>query len=246
MTGYACKGIATIALLVLLLGLPGWAVGQEAMPVLDPAGFTTEVTNPYFPLPPGSTRVYEGEEIDDAGERHTFRIEERVLDEAYSVTRIAVVVLEVTEYEDGEIVEVTRDYHAQDAEGNVWYFGEDVDNYEDGVLVDHDGSWIAGEGENRASLFMPAEPRVFATLLQEQAPGEAEDISTVVETGLTVTVPAGTFTDCVKTVDVNPLEATSEFKHYCPGAGVVREENADGVIELVSLALDGGTPEAGQ
>jgi hypothetical protein len=211
------------------------ATGGSAQEI-DPSAFTTEVTNPYFPLPVGTLRVYEGEETDpESGDVHEFRIEERVLDEAYEIMGVSVVVLEVTEYEDGELIEVTRDYHAQHEDGSVWYFGEHVDNYEDGELVDHDGTWIAGEGENQPSLFIPADPKVFDTMLQERAPGLAEDISIVVETGLSVAVPAGDFEDCIKTVDVNPLEATSEFKHYCPGAGLVREENADGVTELLSI-----------
>ena len=151
---------------------------------------------------------------------------------------IPVVVLEVTEYEDGELIEITRDYHAQHANGDVWYFGEHVDNYEDGEVANHNGTWIAGEGENQPSIFIPADPQPFDTLLQERAPGEAEDISSVVEIGLTVSVPAGEFTDCIKTVDVNPLEVVSEWKWYCAGPGLVREQNADGITELVSIETD--------
>jgi hypothetical protein len=213
----------------------------------EPSLFTAEVTNPYFPLPVGTMRVYEGQETDpESSETHEFRIEERVLAEPFEVMGVPVTVLEVTEYEDGELIEVTRDYHAQHEDGSVWYFGEHVDNFEDGVLVDHDGTWIAGEGENLPSLFIPAEPKVFDTMLQERAPGEAEDISTVVEIGLSISVPAGAYEGCIKTVDINPLEVTSEWKHYCPGAGLVREENADGVTELVSIQEDGAmaTPSA--
>jgi hypothetical protein len=156
---------------------------------------------------------------------------------------VPVVVLQVLEYEDGELVESTRDYHAQHADGSVWYFGEDVDNIEDGTVVNHDGSWLAGEGENQPSLFIPADPQPFDTMAQEQAPGLAEDISTVVQTDLSVQVAAGTFSGCIWTVDVNPLEVASEFKHYCPGPGLVREENAAGVTELVEISLE-ATPAA--
>jgi hypothetical protein len=242
----ACVTVLAFGLIALAGGAATIGSAQEATPTLDPSEFSTEVTNPFFPLPVGTLRIYEGTETDpETGETHEFSVEERVLDDAYEVMGVSVVVLEVTEYEDGELIEVTRDYHAQHANGDVWYFGEHVDNYEDGELVDHDGTWIAGEGENKPSIFIPADPQVFDTILQEQAPGQAEDISTVAETGLSVTVAAGEFTDCIKTVDVNPLEVASEFKHYCPGPGLVREENANGVTELVSISETGeATPSA--
>lgn len=223
-----------VALSIIVSVIDGSAAGAEHV-VLNPADFTTEVTNPYFPLPVGVVRVYAGEETDDEGVVHQYRVEERVLSEPHTVMDIAVVVMEVTELRNGELIEITRDYHAQHRDGSVWYFGENVDNYENGELIDHEGSWIAGEGDSEAGVSMPADPRVFDTVQQERAPGEAEDWSTIVETGLALTVPAGWFDNCLKTVDVNPLESTSEFKFYCPGIGLVREQNADGVTELVTL-----------
>lgn len=233
------------ALIAVLLLLSISATNTRAQPTpatFDPASFSTHVTNPFFPLAPGAARIYEGTEIDpDTREAHHFRIEETVLAETAEVMGVPVVVLQVNEYEDGELIESTRDYHAQHADGSVWYFGEDVNNVEDDIVVSHDGSWLAGEGENQPSLFMPANPQLFDTMAQEQAPGEAEDLSTVVQTSLSVQVAAGDFSGCIWTVDVNPLEVKSEFKHYCPGPGLVREENASGVIELVEISMQ-GTP----
>ncbi len=238
------RAILAAAFVFLLSGAAARA--QPATPDVDPSSFSINVTNPFFPLPTGVVRIYEGDETDpDTGETHHFRIEETVLTETDEVMGIPVVVLQVLEFEDGELIESTRDYHAQHADGSVWYFGEDVDNIEDGVVIDHDGSWLAGDGDNLPSRFMPADPQPFDTILQEQAPGQAEDISTVVQTGLTVKVSAGEFSGCIWTVDVNPLSVESEFKNYCPGPGLVREENAAGVIELVSLTLPGtATPAA--
>ena len=238
------RSILAATLVLLLFGATTQA--QPATPDLDPSSFSTDVTNPWFPLPPGAVRIYEGEETDpDTGETHRYRIEETVLTETDEVLGIPVVVLQVREFEDGELIEETRDYHAQHADGSVWYFGEDVDNIEDGVIIDHDGSWLAGEGENLPSLFMPADPQPFDTMAQEQAPGLAEDLSTVVQIDLAVQVAAGAFSSCIWTVDVNPLEVASEFKHYCPGPGLVREQNAAGVTELISLTLPGAaTPAA--
>jgi hypothetical protein len=107
--------------------------------------------------------------------------------------------------------------------------------YEDEQLVSHEGTWIAGEGANQAGEFMPAEPRVGDRFTQEQAPGVAQDISTVVAIDLTLETPVGTFSGCIKTQDLNPLDQAIEHKYYCPGVGLVREESADGSLDLVSV-----------
>jgi hypothetical protein len=141
----------------------------------------------------------------------------------------------VEEYENGELTETTSDYHAQGPDGTVYYLGEDVNMYEDGQLVSHEGTWIAGEGNNQAGEFMSAEPQVGDRFAQEQAPGVAEDISTVVAVDLTLETPVGTFSDCIKTRDLNPIDQAIEHKYYCPGVGLVREEYPTGSLDLVSV-----------
>lgn len=89
------------------------------------------------------------------------------------------------------------------------------------------------QGRNRAGLFMPAEPQVGDTFRQERAPGVAEDRSTIVASGLTVTVPAGQFHGCIETEDLDPLSGAIEQKFYCPGVGLVREVSANGFLDLV-------------
>ncbi|MEX0682142.1 MAG: hypothetical protein WD904_01560 [Dehalococcoidia bacterium] len=139
-------------------------------------------------------------------------------------------------FEGGELVESTLDYFAQHVDGSVYYFGEDVDNCEDGELKDHDGSWLAGEGENQPGVIMPPAPAVGDIFEQEKAPGIAEDKMTVLSVTETVDVPAGSFSDCVKTRDENPLDpaAAIEFKFYCPDVGFVLEEFPEGTLELIS------------
>jgi hypothetical protein len=152
---------------------------------------------------------------------------------------IEATVVEVHEYADGELTERTLDYYAQDETGTVYYLGEDVDMYENGAVASHEGAWQTGEGENQAGIFMPAEPAVDMAFEQERAPGVAEDRSTVIAVGESVTVPAGTFSGCMRTEDINPLDDATEFKIYCPGIGVVHEENEEGTLDLVSF--EGGT-----
>jgi hypothetical protein len=145
-----------------------------------------------------------------------------------------VLVLEEKDYENGELVESTLDYFAQHKDGSVWYFGERVDEYEHGQVVGHEGQWLAGEGDNQPGVYMPAEPKVGDEFAQEQAPGVAEDQSKVVATDQTVTVPAGTFSGCLKTEDFSPLDGATEHKYYCPGVGLVREEPPEGFLDLIT------------
>lgn len=199
----------------------------------DLATFTAEIDHPLVPLHAVTETVFEGEER-DKGETLRTRVEQRLLARTYEVAGVQAAVVAVREYEDGELVERTFDYYAQDAEGNVWYMGEHVNDYEDGKLSGHGGQWLAGENGAQPGLFMPAEPEVGVTFEQERAPGVAEDESTVIEVDLAVEVPAGSFTGCIKTEDFAPLDNATEFKFYCPDVGLVREQGQGGArSELV-------------
>lgn len=224
-----------LALLIAGLTMSGAASAQGQDPV--PEGLSPTVDNPYFPLDPGSTRRYEGQEVDpETGETVQLAVDERVVPGTEEVAGVQVTEMAVQEYSDGQLTETTRDYHAQAPDGTVYYLGEDVNMYENGQLVSHEGAWRAGEGANQAGEFMVDEPRVGDRFHQEQAPGIAQDISTVIAVDLTVTTPAGTFSECIKTQDLNPLDQSIEHKYYCPGVGLVREENADGYLALVSYS----------
>jgi hypothetical protein len=232
-------GNAAVALLPVLAGAgcggDGGPGGQaETARAADRPPFSATVDHPLVPLSSVRLTVFEGRERDaDTGKTTELRVESRVLARTDRVDGVPVAVVEVKESEDGELVELTLDYYAQDTEGNVWYFGERVDDYEDGEVVGHHGEWLAGRGRAKAGLFMPARPIVGRTFEQERAPGIAEDRSTVVAVGLDVRTSAGTFSDCVKTRDVAPLDDVTEFKLYCPGVGLVREEPPGGRLELV-------------
>jgi hypothetical protein len=202
----------------------------------DPADFQATVDNPLYPLVPNSAWVYEGEEENDSGENVQVRDEIKVLPSTDTIGGVEVTVVEDKAYEDGELVESTLDYFAQHKDGSVYYFGERVDEYENGQVVGHDGSWLAGEGDNLPGIFLPATPALNMTFDQERAPGVAEDHSTIVGLDQTVTVPAGTYNGCVKTEDVDPLANATEHKYYCPVVGFVREETPpNGHLDLVSF-----------
>ncbi len=190
-----------------------------------------------MPLTTVTKKIFEGEETDpDDGETITLRVEEVVQPDPIVINGMEVRVIEAKDIEDGELIELTLDYYAQGPDGVVYYVGEDVDDYEDGEVVGHGGAWIAGVDGNLPGIFMLADPQVGDVFEQERAPGVAEDTSTVVALDVAITVPAGSFTGCMETEDINPLEPDSavEHKFYCPGVGLVREESEDSFINLIS------------
>jgi hypothetical protein len=199
-----------------------------AKPALDPGRFSAAVDNPLFPLSALRVVVFEGTE-----EGAEIRSESRVLERTGHVAGVPVTVVDVREFEDGELVEHTRDYYAQHADGGVRYMGESVDDIEDGKVVGHEGQWLAGKGNARPGVLMPADPKVGDAFDSERAPGVAEDRSEVVAVGLSVTTPAGRFDRCIKTKDFAPLDNATEFKYYCAGVGLVREQFPEGRLDLV-------------
>jgi hypothetical protein len=199
-----------------------------AGPTLDSSQFSATVDNALFPLATIRATLFEGTEGDAE-----IRSESRVLERTGRVSGVPVTVVDVREYEDGELVEHTRDYYAQHTDGGVRYMGEAVDDIDDGKVVGHEGQWLAGKGNAKPGVFMPADPKVGDAFKQERAPGVAEDRSKVVAVGLNVTTPAGRFDDCIKTKDFAPLDKNTEFKYYCAGVGLVREQFPEGRLDLV-------------
>ena len=214
-------------------GSPSGSAAASRTGGVNPADFSTNVDNRFFPVQPGQPRAYEGEEKSGAETTKT-RVEETVLAETDTMAGVEVRVVEAKEYENGELTEITKDYYAQHKDGAVYYFGERVDEYSGGQVVGHGGQWVAGEGQNQAGVFMPADPKVGDQFQQERAPGIAEDTSKVIVVDETVDVPAETASGCIKTEDYSPIDKATEFKFYCPDIGLMREEFTGGFLDLVS------------
>jgi hypothetical protein len=217
---------------VIVLTSLSFACAAERFPttedigVCDPAapGFTTTIDNPYFPLPVGQRTVLEGEEF--------FRdvlVRITVLDETVTVAGVQTRVVEEYEKESGRLVEISRNFFAQAADGTVCYFGEEVDIYDDGGNVtSHAGAWRADGERNIPGIFMPPTLEVGQAFQQEIAPGVAEDQARVIALGEVVEVPAGRFRDTATLFDVNPLDGSSGEKVYAPGIGLI----VDGPAEM--------------
>jgi hypothetical protein len=139
---------------------------------------------------------------------------------------------------DGELVEDTLDWYAQDRQGNVWYFGEIAQNFEEGRLANLDGSWRAGVDGALPGIVMKAAPRVGDVYRQEFALGEAEDFARVVSLSGRVTTPAASCTNCLVTGDFSTLEPDlNERKFYARGIGFIfeRDQNTGETVELVEI-----------
>lgn len=133
----------------------------------------------------------------------------------------AVVVHDVVT-EDGEVIEDTFDWYAQDRWGNVWYLGEDTKELEHGRVVSTEGSWEAGVDGAQAGIAIPADPSVGLAYRQEHYEGHAEDEAEVLSVDAPVRVPFGSFRRALQTKDTTPLEpGLVEHKYYVRGVGPV-------------------------
>jgi hypothetical protein len=196
--------------------------GSEPV-TLDPADFTTEIDNPYWPMKVGSRWVYG--ETDAEGNR--MRVVVTVTDQTKEIANgvTARVVHDVVS-QDGEPVEVTDDWYAQDSDGNIWYLGEDTAEYENGKVVTREGSFEAGVDGAQAGIIMPGDPQPGLTYRQEYYAGQAEDFASVVSIEATVEIPFGSFDGVLQTEDVNPLGKPKqvENKFFAKGIGLVLAE----------------------
>jgi hypothetical protein len=229
------KGAMVLAGIVAAPGCDGAALTEPYDLDFDPARFVAGVDNRYFPLQPGTTLTYSGTTNEGVE-----RIVTEVTSRGKVIQGVAATVVLDRAYLDGELIEETDDWFAQDAAGNVWYLGEATKEYEDGRVVSTDGSWEAGVDGAKPGIYMWAEPgeHLGTEYFQEYFPGEAMDKGKVVALHASVQVPAGTFTDCVETEDWNLLEpGAKERKFYCAGVGLVRETGlgSSEVVELTSV-----------
>jgi hypothetical protein len=203
---------------------------------LDPADFTTEIDNRYWPMAVDSRWVYRETDSEGTVQRVVVTVTDRTKRIANGIE--AVVVHDAVT-ENGVPTEVTDDWYAQDAVGNVWYLGENTTEYENGKPVSKSGSFEAGVDGAEPGIAVPANPQPGMTYRQEYYEGQAEDLGEVIALGEQAEVPAGHYEDVLMTRDTNPLEPkVLEFKFYAPGVGPVLATTVSGGSdreELVSF-----------
>jgi hypothetical protein len=224
-----------VALLVLVAGCGDddeQTLPQGSDPVeIDPSHFSAEIDHPFWPMAPGTVWVYrEGDQ----------RVEVTVTDRTRAVMGVDTRVVHDLMTENGVPVEDTFDWYAQDDAGNLWYFGEDTTEFEDGEPVGHAGAWEAGVDGALPGIVLPAEPEVGMSYRQEYSAGEAEDRAKVLSLDAPASVPKGQFTGALETEDTTPLEPNVvEHKFYVRDIGpvlAVQVKGESGREELVSLS----------
>jgi len=185
---------------------------------LSSCNLKTTGKNDYFVLEPGFQLVLEGGGT---------KLQITVLDETKTVNGVLTRVVEEKEWKKGQLYEVARNYFAIcEQTRDVYYFGEEVDFYENGKVVKHDGTWLAGVNGNKPGLMMPGAPKLKMKYYQELAPGIAMDRAEILSLTETCKTPAGTFTACMKVKEGSALDLlSSEHKYHAPGIGLVADED---------------------
>jgi len=183
---------------------------------VNKAGLTPTGANSYLTIQPGKVlKLASGKD----------RLTVSILPGTKTVDGIAVGVLEEREEKNGELIEVSRNYFATDPKtGDVYYFGEDVDNYKDGKIINHESAWLAGEKGARFGLMIPGKPKAGDKYYQEIAPKVALDRVEIVSVDETVKTPAGIFEHCVHLRETTPLESDVSHKYYAPGVGMIKDD----------------------
>ncbi len=195
-------------------------VGQAPYdPPIEPANFSPNITNRYFPLPPGTVFTYRAPDS---------VITVSVLRQTVKIAGVTCRVVRDTNVVAGKVAEDTLDYYAQDRQGNVWYFGEATAEFANGVSVATDGSFVTGVNDAKPGIIMLAAPKPGKGYRQEFELADAEDVAQVVSLGQSVSVPFGTFHNALKTLESTPLEpGLFENKFYVPGVGNVLTVDLD-------------------
>jgi hypothetical protein len=212
--------------------LPTFGPGNSYHPTILPADFSAHITNPWLPMPVGTTYIYTGTKDGKKAldvvtvSRHTRRLDG-------VTTRVVLDRL----FLDNVLEERTSDYYAQDRCGNVWYFGEDTAELdENGKVTDTSGSFHAGVDGAQPGVFMQPKPQIGRWFRQEWYRGEAEDRYRALSTSANLQVRYGSFAHALRTEERTALEpGVIDNKYYVRGIGVVKEITIAGGNETTQL-----------
>lgn len=241
------KSVIVLAVLVVFLICYG-CDDEDALAPTNPADMPYELIinpadflennirgNTYFPIKAGTTFVYVGENEDGI----TVRVEEKHTGDTKEIMGVTCIVINAREYEDGELIEDTDDWYAQDLSGNIWYFGEASQEIVAGEVVSTAGSWEAGVDGALPGIIMLADPIVGIWYRQEYYQDEAEDVGQILSIDESLAVPYGSFDKCLRTAEWNLLEpGVIENKYYAPGVGLIRAvavKGDSGYEDLVAI-----------
>ena len=197
---------------------PSWTDSFD----LEKCNFSSIGRNQYFILEPGYQLTLEGVEDEDS-----VKLVTTVLARTEKVGNVEARIVEERETVNDKLTEISRNFFAFCTQTNsVFYFGEDVDIYENGIVVNHNGSWKADSGNAKAGLMIPGIILLGAKYYQEIAPDVAMDRAEILSDKEILQTPAGRFENCLKTEETTPLEPKAkEYKFYAPGIGLIKDGN---------------------
>jgi hypothetical protein len=230
----AASGLVALVLLAGSMSGPASVAGANT-PQFDPNNFVRNVDNPFFPLDPGTTYFYEGQEDGIPSSTTT-----EVTNDTKRILGVRATVVHDLAYVDGVLVEETFDWYAQDKQGNVWYLGEDSRELDEfGNVISTEGSWEAGVNGAQAGIIMLADPRKGDRYRQEFAPGVAEDTAQVLSLDESICVSYGCFDGVLLTKEWTPLNrGVVDNKYYAEGIGFIFSDTVKGgdeTLELVAI-----------
>jgi hypothetical protein len=233
MTRNAKAGAAVLAGLIVAGAL--WASGS-ATAANDPGsaaiGWASKINNPYFPLPVGTTLIYQG--VRD-GVTQIDRV--HVTHKTKMIQGVSCTAVHDVARHHGRLLEKTTDWYAQDAKGNVWYFGEATATYDkNGHVQSREGSWRSGRDGAVRGIIMEATPHVPDGYRQEFYPGHAEDAAWILSRGGAMKIPYGRVHRVIRTMEWSRIEPDVVVKKfYAPGLGIVVEHSVAGEHETAKL-----------
>jgi hypothetical protein len=185
------------------------------------------IDNPRWPMPAGSEWEYRETDAQGAVQK----IVVTVTNQTKQILGITTTVVHDIATEDGQTVEDTFDWYAQDRDGNIWYMGEDTKEYENGKVSSTAGSWEAGVDGAQPGIVMPAQPATGMAYRQEYYANQAEDQAQVLSVNEQAEVAAGSYQNLVLTKEFTPIEPdVLEYKWY-----------ANGVGEVLAITVSGGS-----
>ena len=217
---------AAAAALIAASGSPG----QPAQPTFS---HPRTIDNRYLPITSHRSCEFRGRDRDGTRMRDVLTVLAGSKRFQIGGQAVDAVVVRDNAYEDGELVESTRDYFAQADDGTVHYLGERVDNIRDGKVVDHRGSWLYGRDTEVLGVAMPADPKLDTRYRLEDVPGITTESDRVEETGARAKVAGRLRTDVIRTSEFIQPEGEVEYKLYAPGVGTIVEYEPEGSAELV-------------
>ncbi len=223
------RSISPLALFAVAVGAagcddssgPAFKANLDAAICAPTAGpFSSTLTHAFFPAATGTVWRLEGS---DNGKAVVLLI--TALDSTEVVAGVTTRVIEERETLEGSLVEISYNFFAQTSDGTICYYGEDVDLYQAGVIVGHEGEWRAGIGGAQPGILIPAAPEKGQAFVQEIAPGVAQDRVQIVASGESTTVPLGTFTATIRYRETSPLEpGVRSTKVYAEGLGPIVDD----------------------